>query len=96
MRLINTFPFESLIWLSGLIVLAFWNFSTDTHFTLCPLANLGFDFCPGCGLGKSISLFFKGEVKESLYTHPFGIFAVIILSLRIFQQTKNYLKLWPK
>jgi Protein of unknown function (DUF2752) len=72
------------------------NPQADGHFTLCPLYNLGFDFCPGCGLGNSISYLFHGQLRQSFAAHPLGIFAVIVLSLRIFQQTKNYLNLYGK
>jgi hypothetical protein len=89
------FPWEALIWLLGLITLAL--ISPDKgHFTICPLSNLGFDFCPGCGLGSSISLLFRGKPAESFAAHPLGIFAIIILTYRIFQLTKDYLKLYGK
>jgi hypothetical protein len=96
MRELKKFPLEAMIWTAGLIVLAFYNPDGETHFSICPLYNLGFDFCPGCGLGKSISLLFRGELTRSFAAHPMGIFAVIVLSYRIFQLTKNYLNLYGK
>jgi hypothetical protein len=93
MKTLLKFPLEALIWFFGLITLAL--ISPDAgHFTICPLSNLGFDFCPGCGLGHSISLLFRGEFAKSFAAHPLGIFAVIILTYRIIHLTKNYLKLY--
>lgn len=90
-RFLRGLPLEALIWSSALLVLA-WYTPSDTHFTICPLDHLGFDFCPGCGLGRSIAHLFHGEVTSSLKTHPLGIFAVIVLSFRIIQLSKDYLK----
>src|SRR5690606_41481389 len=58
-------PPEALFWAVALIALAFYQPAAQNHFTLCPLSNLGFDFCPGCGLGKSIAWLFKGEILRS-------------------------------
>jgi hypothetical protein len=74
--------FELSVWITALLLLAFMP-PTDTHFSLCPLNALGADFCPGCGLGHSISWFFHGNIIESLKTHPLGIAAVIIILFRI-------------
>jgi len=81
--------FEALIWILGLTYLAFFNFTGTTHFTICPLANLGIDFCPGCGLGNSISYLFKGDFIASFHSHPLGIFALIIITFRIITIIKN-------
>jgi hypothetical protein len=76
------FPFEGLVWIAALAALALSTPETS-HITLCPFAKLGFDFCPGCGLGRSISFAFHGEFEASLHTHPLGLFAIFILTLRI-------------
>jgi len=86
-------PWEAVIWMFALIMLAVCS-PAETHITLCPLANLGVDFCPGCGLGRSISFLFHGDVKHSFEAHPFGIFAVIILSFRIVKLVTLYHKLY--
>jgi hypothetical protein len=80
---------EAFIWIAGLIFLAFIPASDSTHFTICPLNNLGFDFCPGCGLGNSISLLFSGDILASIHSHPLGIFALIIILTRIISLIKN-------
>lgn len=92
---LKRFPFEALIWFSGLLVL-YLNPAGDSHFTICPLKNAGFDFCPGCGLGTSVSLLLHGEVVDSLHAHPLGIFALIILSFRIVNLTKLYIQNYGK
>lgn len=92
--MLKRIPFEALIWVAGLSALAIW--SGDAHFSLCPLKNAGLGFCPGCGLGRSISLLFHGQVQASLQSHPLGIFAVIILSFRIVNLTKQYIRNYGK
>lgn len=47
--------FEAFVWILGLAYLFLIHSPGETHFTICPLSNLGFEFCPGCGLGNSIS-----------------------------------------
>jgi len=80
---------EALIWILGLTYLAFFNSPDSAHFTICPFANLGIDFCPGCGLGNSISYLFKGDFVASFHSHPLGIFALLIIIIRIITIIKN-------
>lgn len=89
-RFVSHLPWEALIWMAGFVVLASYEPSQE-HVSICPLNRLGFTFCPGCGLGRSVSFFFHGEIIHSLTTHPLGIFAVIVLSYRIIQLSKTYL-----
>ncbi|MES2417623.1 MAG: DUF2752 domain-containing protein [Bacteroidota bacterium] len=91
MKNIKGFPFELIFWILALILLA----SSDPqahHFSLCPLANLGVDWCPGCGLGRSIAALFHGDVKGSLAQHWFGIPALSILIFRIYQLSVRLIK----
>ncbi|WP_233276895.1 DUF2752 domain-containing protein [Mucilaginibacter paludis] len=53
------------------------------HFELCPLKLLGINWCPGCGLGHSISYLFHGNIPASLHAHWLGIPAIIIIFRRI-------------
>jgi hypothetical protein len=76
--------FELSVWLGGLLLLAFMNPATDTHYSLCPLHWLGFDFCPGCGIGHAISWFFHGQLALSIKAHPLGTIAVAVLLHRIY------------
>jgi len=82
--------FELFIWITALILLAF---STPgaSHFTLCPLANLGITWCPGCGLGRAITHVFHGEIKQALGLHWFVFPALAILLFRIAQLSKQFI-----
>jgi hypothetical protein len=75
---------EAFIWLGALAFLAFSDPSVH-HYTLCPLDNMGFHYCPGCGLGRSIGYVFRLEFRASVLAHPLGIPAVVLLSYRIFK-----------
>lgn len=82
-----TLSFELLFWIAALLLLATTsqtNVTTHQEFSLCPLANLGFTWCPGCGIGRSLSHLLHGDVQESLRMHWFGIPALLILLGRIF------------
>ena len=57
--------------------------TNDAHYSFCIFKFLGLKFCPGCGLGHSISYLFHGEIRKSFSAHPLGIFAVIVLICRI-------------
>jgi hypothetical protein len=72
---------EALIWILGLIYLYFVN--SDSHYSFCLFKNLGIDFCPGCGLGRSIHYLMHFEFMKSINTHPLGIFAFVMLLNRI-------------
>lgn len=74
---------EGVVWICAIAYLALFVNPVETHFTICPLSNLGFDFCPGCGLGNAISLLFRGKIGHSIETHLLGIPALIFLLLRI-------------
>ena len=79
LRIINI---EALIWISALVYLYFIN--ANSHFSFCIFKNLGIDFCPGCGLGRSIHYLMHFEVAKSISVHPLGIFALPVLLHRIF------------
>jgi hypothetical protein len=82
---------EALIWIAGLLFLALTYPDSSSHSSLCIFKNMGFRFCPGCGLGHSISYFLHGDVARSLETHPLGIFATVVLMSRIFSLLKDAL-----
>ena len=88
-KLWSVIGFEALVWILGLAYLLLIHSPGETHFSICPLSNLGFDFCPGCGLGNSISYIFKGDFIASFQSHPLGIFALIIITFRIITIIKN-------
>lgn len=84
-KILPVFNPEALIWILGLLILAFIKADTASHFTICPLKNIGIDFCPGCGLGKSIHYLLNFEIEESIKAHPLGIFALAVLFNRIYK-----------
>ena len=74
---------ESLVWLCGLAYLACLDPNGGSHYSICLFHALGISWCPGCGLGHSITLLFHGEIVRSFQTHPLGIVAVPVLAFRI-------------
>ena len=84
---LRAFPFEAIVWLTGLVLLAI--IDPETTGSVCPIHQLGFDFCPGCGLGASIHWLFRGELRLSFAAHPLGIFAVVVLFARILSLIKT-------
>ncbi len=87
---------EASIWITALLYLAIFSPVDQTHFTICPLANAGFKYCPGCGLGLSITQFFHGKIIQSFHTHPLGFFALVIIIYRIFTIIKNNISNYKK
>ena len=71
------------VWLGALVFLALTNPHAESCFTLCPFANLGFEWCPGCGIGHSMSHALHGNFLASWQSHFFGIPALLILAHRI-------------
>ncbi|MBY0245007.1 MAG: DUF2752 domain-containing protein [Sphingobacteriaceae bacterium] len=88
MKLFKKIPFELLFWIIALVLLANIN-PKDAHFSLCPLLNLGIDWCPGCGLGRSINHLFHANIYLSWQQHWFGIPALLIIFHRIFNLIKR-------
>jgi len=85
-------PLEAMVWLIGLSILAIYNPHQQQHMTMCVFDNLGFAYCPGCGLGRSISFLFHGDLLHSISTHPLGIPAILILVYRILISSIDYIK----
>ncbi len=79
--------FELSFWITSLVLLAFMDPKTDIHYSFCLFKFMGLKFCPGCGLGHSISFLFHGQLKNSFSAHPLGVFAVLIILFRIFRLT---------
>ncbi|UJP67112.1 DUF2752 domain-containing protein [Mongoliitalea daihaiensis] len=88
-RHFSKLPVELIFWIGALIGILFIDPYGPNHFTLCPLDNLGFDWCPGCGLGRSMSLLTKGDFKASWSMHPLAMFAFVVIVLRIIQLIRN-------
>ena len=52
---------ELLLWSGGLVFLALMDPGRPPLFDFCLFKRLGVPFCPGCGLGRSISYFLHGN-----------------------------------
>jgi hypothetical protein len=87
-----THNLEAVIWLIVIAVFALLPLPSGEHFTICPLSLAGFEHCPGCGLGRSLILLLHGKLAESFQMHPLGIFAILVLGLRIGTILKGYFK----
>jgi hypothetical protein len=88
---LSQMPWEAVIWTCGLVYLACIDPHTTHHLTLCPFKLLGFEHCPGCGLGLSISYLLHGDLVDSWSTHPLGLFALPVLAGRIFSLIRHFL-----
>jgi len=88
-KIIQDIDIESLFWLSAFLYLAVINPYEPRHLSFCLFSLVGIENCPGCGLGKSISMIFHGDFIGSFNSHPLGIPALILITRRIFQLIKN-------
>lgn len=79
--------FELSFWVVALTTLACMDPKTGGHYSLCLFHQLGFTFCPGCGLAHSISFLFRGMLSQSFHAHFFGIPALLIILHRIITLT---------
>ncbi|WP_445666138.1 DUF2752 domain-containing protein [Fodinibius sp. AD559] len=84
--------FEIAAFSMGLLLMGLMDPYTTSGPGLCLLENLSFPYCPGDGLGHSISFIFRGEFDNALEANILGPFALIVLSGRIFYLfSQNYL-----
>jgi Protein of unknown function (DUF2752) len=81
-RFLSIVGIEPIVWIAAFVFLAIHNPYTQSEFSFCPLKNIGFHYCPGCGLGRSVSFLLHGDVASSFRTHILGIPATIILTFR--------------
>lgn len=81
--IIQRIPREAWIWALALVGLAIVGPSLEGHLSFCVPSMLGFDFCLGCGLGRSISQAMHGNVQASWAAHPLGIITLGVLIGRI-------------
>jgi len=87
MKPFQRFPIELVFWISALFLLATAAPHAeleDAHFSLCPLAYMGFSWCPGCGLGRSITQLLHGDLVASFKLHSLGLPALLLIVYRIF------------
>ena len=85
--------FEVLAFSAGLLLLAFMNPESTGGINFCLFEQMGITFCPGDGLGHSISYTFRGDLSNALEANFLGPFALVLLSGRIVQLVyKNHIK----
>ncbi|MBA4252105.1 MAG: hypothetical protein C0442_10355 [Chlorobiaceae bacterium] len=86
---------EIVLWFGCLFYLVLFNPYLSSHFTFCVINIVGITWCPGCGIGKSISYLLHGDIYKSFETHILGTPALILIIIRIVQlyNFKNKLKL---
>lgn len=82
---------ELWIWILAILYLGFINPSHE-HMNFCIYHWTGLTFCPGCGIGSSISWLLHINIKESFSAHPLGIPAFMILTYRISQLSLQFIK----
>lgn len=75
--------FEVAVFATGLFLLALMDPAAANGPSLCLFDQLGFSFCPGDGLGHSISYIFRGEFSSAMEANILGPFAILIISTRI-------------
>lgn len=75
---------ELLFWLTALVLLFFLPVQ-KTENTLCLFSLLGIGQCPGCGLGHAVCYALHLHPIQSFQHHPMGIFAVLVIFMRIRQ-----------
>ena len=83
-------PLELIFWLTALVALALAEVGV-AHFKLCPLANLGWDWCPGCGLGRGITQVFHGNFSAAFRQHWLALPALVIIACRIIELSRQFI-----
>lgn len=82
-KIIAYINFEAAVWSASLLFLSIINPSDINNLSICPLHNIGFKYCPGCGLGASLSYLLRGDFAASFNAHYLGGAAAAILIYRI-------------
>jgi len=88
-KIIQEIDIESILWLSAFLYLAVINPYEPRHLSFCLFSLAGIENCPGCGLGKAISMIFHGDFIGSFKSHPLGIPALLLITRRIYQLVRN-------
>jgi hypothetical protein len=75
--------FEALVFAIALLLLGLMDPNAANGFSLCLFEQLGISFCPGDGLGHSISYIFRGDIYNALESNILGPFAILVLGGRV-------------
>lgn len=76
---------ELIVWPTAFVLLYFMDPAQNNGLSFCILKQVGIPWCPGCGLGHSISFLLHGEWRAALKNHPLGPFAIVVLTYRTYQ-----------
>lgn len=86
---IRLIPLELIFWIGSLLAILTINPEAGNHFSICPLDNLGFSWCPGCGLGRSMNFLARGDFQASWSMHPLAMLAYVVIFHRIWTLIKH-------
>lgn len=81
--LLPIFSIEFYFLFLGLVYLFFIDPSKNINLDLCLFQYFGWNNCPGCDLGKSLSFLLHGDINSSIQSHYFGIPALFIIIFRL-------------
>jgi len=68
--------FEQIAWITALLFLYLMDASQKTN-SFCLFRLIGFESCPGCGIGHSIHYVLHLQFRQSFHEHILGIPATI-------------------
>ena len=75
--------FEIIAFSAGLLALALMDPNTAIGESLCLFDRVGIAFCPGEGLGHSISYTFRGEIHNAMEANVLGPLSISVIGYRI-------------
>ena len=75
--------FELFVWVTAVIILFF--LPEKPGQSLCIFKAIGFNRCPGCGIGTSMHHALHFKITQSFLDHPMGILGILIIFIRIIQ-----------
>jgi hypothetical protein len=87
----KVFTSELFMWLSALVALAIIDPTQSNLPVVCPVELMGFDLCPGKGLGRSLSFLLRGDLLRAWEAHWLGVPALLILVVRIVKLSYPYI-----
>jgi len=91
----NQWPLELIFWIGSMAAILTINPEVEA-ISICPLHQMGLDWCPGCGLGRAMNLLASGEFQASWSLHPaaslaYGaIFHRIWVLLKTLKRSETY------
>lgn len=89
LRAARRVPFEAWAWSAGLLALALADPTAPGLLDVCGWqwlgvpGLLGWEGCPGCGLGHAVAFLLDGQFAPALEAHLLAPFAVVVLVGRV-------------